>query len=495
MAEYIRNNPTADVLMTSMRSMGYTFEAAVADILDNSISAGATRIDLKFPIDPESCYVAVCDNGIGMSSDELFDAMKYGSQIKKKGRSEDDLGRFGLGLKAASLSQCRKLTVISKNKGKRSAFSWELDKVEKSCEWDILQYEENEIDGLLFSDYLNDISQGTVVLWEQFDFLKKNTGSVYSELSKYQEIVANYLSLIFHRFLNKEGDENVSIWINNYKLVGIDPFLEKHKKTNVRRTIVLPITDSQGIERKITVQPYILPFQKDMSEADKKLVGGIEDYRTKQGFYIYRNERLIIWGTWFGRARGELTKHARIKVDIPNTLDDIWGIDIKKQAATIPLIIKNQLTKAVDEAMDIAVKAQTYRGRVEKVDEKVEYIWNRVKVRDDSFVYKINREAEIFNLIKEKVDDEIWNRIEMIIDEIEQAVPYQQIYVDKSQNKIEAEQDDERISDIESKAQILVNMAMSLGNSNREVVIDKIFAAEPFVQYPKLKDKMLKVGE
>lgn len=116
MPVFKENEPTADVLMISMRSMGYTFEAAIADIIDNSISAEASKIIIKFPVDPADCYIAICDNGAGMDSIELFDAMKYGSNIKGYVRDEKDLGRFGLGLKAASLSQCRKLTVISKKR-------------------------------------------------------------------------------------------------------------------------------------------------------------------------------------------------------------------------------------------------------------------------------------------------------------------------------------------------------------------------------------------
>ena len=181
-------------------------------------------------------------------------------------------------------------------------------------------------------------------------------------------------------------------------------------------------------------------------------------------------------------------------MDIPNSLDDIWGIDIKKQAATIPLIIRNQLTKAVDEAMDIAVKAQTYRGRVEKIDENVDYIWDRVKGRGDSFTYKINRESEIFSIIKNKVDDETWSRIDMILEEIEQAVPYQQIYIDKSQNKIESDTDEERLQDIESKARMLMNMSIALGNCEGNAVLDRIFSAEPFVHYPAILKKLQEEG-
>lgn len=110
------NQPTADALMTAMRSMGYSFESAIADIIDNSIAAKATKIEIKFPTNPLEEYIAICDNGVGMTSNELFNAMKYGSSYCGDERNETDLGRFGLGLKSASLSQCRKLTVISKKK-------------------------------------------------------------------------------------------------------------------------------------------------------------------------------------------------------------------------------------------------------------------------------------------------------------------------------------------------------------------------------------------
>ena len=135
MAQYAENKPTADVLMSSMRSMGYTFEAAIADIVDNSISAAASEIQIRFPVDPINLFVAVCDNGSGMNRDELFDAMKYGSSLKRGKRQESDLGRFGLGLKSASLSQCRKLTVVSKKAGILSAFTWDLDVVEEKKDW------------------------------------------------------------------------------------------------------------------------------------------------------------------------------------------------------------------------------------------------------------------------------------------------------------------------------------------------------------------------
>ena len=485
------NKPTADILMTSMRAMGYSFESAIADIIDNSISASAHNIFLKFPIDPMDCYIAICDDGYGMTKEELFDAMKYGSEQKREQRSADDLGRFGLGLKAASLSQCRKLTVASKKNGIISAYIWDLDVIIEKKDWYMIECSEYNISGIRQISWLDNIDSGTIVVWENFDLIEKSSGNVYSELNKYQELTADYLSLIFHRFLNKTGQNKISIKVNNYELKGLDPFLENHFKTNVRKRVEIPVEDSDGIERIVTVQPYVLPFQKDLTNEDKKASGGIENYRSKQGFYVYRNERLIVWGTWFGRHRDELTKYARIRVDIPNTLDDIWGIDIKKQNAKIPASIKNRLTRAVDEAMDIAVKAQKFRGRVDKNDDKIDYIWLPIKTREEQHSYLINRDAKIFDLIRDKVDDDTWARIDMVLEEIENSLPYQQIYIDKSQNKIDDTVDDERIAEIEAKARMLITMALGMSDNSKEGIITNLFNSEPFNNYPQLKEKLM----
>lgn len=491
MPSYVENQPTADVLMTSMRSMGYTFESAVADIIDNSIAASATKIELKYPVSPSELFVAICDNGTGMTRDELFNAMRYGSRHHDDKRSDKDLGRFGLGLKSASLSQCRRLTVISKKNQELSAFVWSLDDVEEKKGWLMTEYSSEEIESIRFSEYLEGKDSGTVVLWEDFDLMEKSSGKVYAELSSLQGSTADYIALIFHRFLSKDRN-GLEIYSNNYKIEPLDPFLEKHPKTDIRRRISLPVQDNDGVERMVYVQPYVLPFQKDLTSEDKKLSGGIENYRTKQGFYIYRNERLIIWGRWFGRTRDELTKYARVKVDIPNTLDDIWGIDIKKQSAKIPGVIKSQLTKAVDEAMDISIRKQKHKGRRAKPDENIDYIWDRIEERNNTFSYKINRNSRIFDLIKGQVSDEMWAQIDMVLEEIEESVPFQQIYIDKSQDKVEDTVSDERLAEIKSKAQMLVKMAVSMGDTDTETAIQGLMKSEPFNRYPELEETLRK---
>ena len=488
-----KNEPAAYELSNSMRCMGYSLESAIADIVDNSITAKATKIDIKFPVSPDEVCIAICDNGNGMTQEELFDAMKYGSTLKGKSRSDDDLGRFGMGLKSASHSQCRRLSVVSKKNGTTSAYVWDLDIIDEEQDWMIVDCSEDEIAEIPFVDYLDDKKTGTVVVWQDFDFIRKEAGEEYGELVRQQNDVADYLSLIFHRYLSKEKKDRLSIRVNDFQLEPLDPFLETHPKTSVKKSISIPVKDSSGIERKISIQPYILPFQKDLSKEDEKKSGGIENYRTKQGFYIYRNERLIIWGTWFNRHRDELTKYARIKVDIPNTLDDVWGIDIKKQNAKIPASIRQRLTRAVDEAMDASIKKQQYRGRIAKVNENLEYIWNRTENRGQ-YTYSINRESNIFRLLESHLDEEAKSFLDIVLAEIEKNVPFHQIYLDKSKNVIDETDNDERIAEIINNARMMLPVIMKLNASlSKEQAVENIFKSEPFCKHPELKQKILEM--
>ena len=486
-----KNEPAAHELSNSMRCMGYSLESAIADIVDNSITAKATEIEIKFPVSPDDVCIAICDNGNGMTKEELFDAMKYGSTLKGKKRSEDDLGRFGMGLKSASHSQCRRLSVASKKNGKISAYVWDLDVIDEEEDWMIIDCSEEEIAEIPFVDYLDDKKTGTIVVWQDFDFIRKEAGEEYSELVRQQNDVADYLSLIFHRFLSKDKKDRLSIRINNFQLEPLDPFLENHPKTSIKKSLSIPVKDSNGIERMISIQPYILPFQKDLTKEDEKKSGGVENYRIKQGFYIYRNERLIIWGTWFNRHRDELTKYARIKVDIPNTLDDVWGIDIKKQNAKIPACIRQRLTRAVDDAMDASTKKQNYRGRIAKIKDDLDYIWDRIDNRGH-YTYSINRESKIFKLVSEKINDDARAYFDLFLEEIEHNIPYHQIYLDKSRNIVDENDDEERIADVLNKARLFFSMVRDLNPSlSKEEIVENMFKSEPFCKYMNLKQKVL----
>lgn len=423
MAKKVLNNPSPNVLMNSMRSIGYSFKTAVADIIDNSISAHATEVRIFTPIN-DDLYVAFFDNGDGMNRDELINAMKYGSSKDQYG--ETDLGRFGLGLKSASLSQCKKLTVVSKKNNTLLGFCWDLDVVMVSKTWDCLELEKNEIDLLPKIDILRDANQGTLVVWQDFDIIyKKSNGHVRESLSEEVEEAEKHLSLVFHRFINRPFNQ-LKIYINEDRIVGFDPFLEDHPKTDSQKPSIIKYEDAN-----ITIQQFILPHMSDLSNGDIDKLGGEDMLRNGQGFYIYRNDRLIIYGTWFRLAssnlNSELFKYGRIKVDIPNVLDDMWDIDIKKQSASIPKQILSSLKKAV---INVRVRSRDKSAKrakltLEKNDNK---IWNKNLNRDEKEVFYINCDSQFVKNFIDGFEDNDKTKIIRFLEALSCSIPYDDIY-------------------------------------------------------------------
>lgn len=495
MSKDLENIPKADMLMGSMRSMGYTFESAIADVIDNSISANCSVVKVLFPTNPlqKSC-VGILDNGEGMDDKALFEAMRYGSAANEDTRSENDLGRFGLGMKSASLSQCKVLTVVSLKDTHLSAYTWDYNYIRDKKEWVVKKHNQDEIESFPYIDQLLEFSKGTLALWKDFDVLSKSSdGQVYETLNNLKDVVGDYIALIYHRYLSLPTKNKLTMFVNNQKIKAQDPFLESNPKTTTKKERTIAINDTFGIERQIKIKPFILPFVTDLSEKDKKLIGGIENLRSKQGFYIYRNNRLIIWGTWFGmKPRAELTKNARIRVDIPNTLDDIWSIDIKKQSATIPKRIQNQLKNTVTDALEISVRKQTHRGRKNKVDDKIDYIWDRMEGRNQNYYYQINRESKLYQFVKEKISEEDFGYFEMFIGEIEKNIPIQQMYIDKSNEAIEVEEADNRFDDVYQLGVTLIENIRKVSDKNVREIVEDVMKSEPFCNYSDIKEKLLK---
>lgn len=317
--------PYAPTLIESTRAIGYSLEAAVADIIDNSIAAGAKNTDIFFfPVD--SAYVAILDNGKGMNTEELNIAMQYGSKNPIDIRDEKDLGRFGLGLKTASLSQCRCLTVVTKQGDIIEGRRWDIDYVTETGSWSLLVLDDDELNAVPNIDDLKEYSTGTLVVWQKLDRLKSGEINFELALGRKIDAVREHLSLVFHRYLSGEkGLTKLKISINGEKVIAADPFLEsKSVQAMDDETLVI-----HG--EKIVVRAYILPHISKMTADEVKTLGGKEGLRRQQGFYVYRNKRLLVWGTWFRMMRqGDLSKLARIRVDIPNTLDGLWTLDIKK---------------------------------------------------------------------------------------------------------------------------------------------------------------------
>lgn len=488
MANKIENPPSAFVLMDSMRSIGYTFNSAVADIVDNAISAGASRLDIFVSSNPDDIYLGFVDNGKGMTNAELRLAMKYGSKGKDEERSEKDLGRFGLGLKSASLSQCKKLTVISKIGDQVFGDVWDMTIVEEENSWSLLELEQDEIEKLPCINELKKLNQGTLVLWQDFDVLRTVTeGYEYEGLKDSMDEATDYLGLVFHRFI---ASKEISIFVNEREIECIDPFLESNKKTEVGKEFDITITDQKFIERHITVTPFLLPYLKDLSNEDKKKLGGIANISTKQGFYVYRNRRLIIHGTWFRMShKNELAKYARIRVDIPTSLDYVWKIDVKKQTAELPPIIKKQLQSCVDK-INYSSKKKNEHRHILKAEDKTT-IWQKNVTRDDKAVYKINRDAPYIREIMNSFDSEELAKVNALINAVEKSIPYHDMYTDEANDNIDTSLSLEDKKQLTAETMFIAKQIAKIRCVSISEAVGIVLLMDPFKQYEWLKEAVM----
>lgn len=421
--------PFAPSLIESMRSLGYSFESAIADIIDNSVSANAKRIDINLSMEDEP-YIIIFDDGCGMTSKEIEEAMRYGSKNPLDKRNENDLGRFGLGLKSASLSQCRKLVVISKKNNKISGYSWDLDYVIENESWTIIGYSEDELRRFPEIELFDNVKSGTYVLLQKFDRIEESTDDLNKTLIESMNLAIDHIALVFHRFLEKK----LSIYMNNEIIEPRDPFLLNNKATQIKRTQNVNIN---GV--KITVKPYILPHLSKLRKEDIGKIGSKESLRNEQGFYIYRNKRLIIWGTWFRLGRkDELSKLARVLVDIPSDLDYMWNIDVKKSSANLPDIIKKSLYNCVIDSVKNSEAVHAYRGR-KVTNQSIDYIWERIEKRESCYEYKINRELPQIKLLESSLDRNQLKHFELLLKQLEDEFPVNALYIDVSKGKINDE--------------------------------------------------------
>ncbi len=286
--------PYAPVLMESTRSIGYSMEAAIADIIDNSISAKAKNIQIYYDVFPKP-YVAICDDGVGMDDHELTRGMRYGSTSPTEERGKNDLGRYGLGMKTASLSQCRCLTVISKKDDQILGRRWDLDYIIDTKEWSLIVLNDDEINKSEYIDILKEQKSGTLVIWTNLDRVVEGSVTIDKALEGRMLETTRHLELVFHRYLSGDGVDRIKITMNGLPLKPFDPFFgEKSFQEMDDEQIEIP-----GREGKVIVRPYILPHPSNMTKEELDKYGGKEGFRNLQGFYIYRNKRLLTWGTWF----------------------------------------------------------------------------------------------------------------------------------------------------------------------------------------------------
>ncbi len=412
--------PDARNLMESTRSIGYSLPAAVADLVDNSIAARATTVELSTPVPPSHEYFVIFDDGFGMDSQELLDAMRYGSKFVGEARRSEDLGRFGLGLKVASLSQCRCLTVVSKKRGCRPVGAcWDLDHIANAdCPWALQILNLRDISQLPWFERLNAQESGTLVVWGKLDILLQGIKRKGQSAQLHAKVVElkKHLSLVFHRYLDGDVPHPIKIIFNGDELKAADPFL-RNKSQRPFAVDVYRLAGSQ-----VEIEPFVLPHPKFLSASEKQMAG---DLQKDQGFYVYRNKRLVIWGTWFGLSRKQnLSKLARVRVDIPASaeLDRLWALDVKKSSAFIPEELKGELKRVVENLGNRSGQVWTRRARVEQSGDA---LWLRKKTADNVICYSINENNSLVQELMKRLPE-----LKHLLRLISSRMPLDSIYAD-----------------------------------------------------------------
>lgn len=363
--------PSARRLMASLRDIGYDPPAAVADLVDNSIDADARNIDVTLMAEGSDSWVRVADDGSGMSERRLEEAMRYGSS---RAYDDEDLGAFGLGMKTASLSQCRRLTVATRRspQGRIEIRRWDLDHVARCDEWELQRLTPRKVGDRLLAPLQG--TSGTVILWERLDrvleYARPDGRAAMSRFSGLTEEIREHLEMVFHRFLSGElrrGRARIAITVNGEWLEPWDPFARAEKASHELSRQWLSLRH-EGRLHRVGVRPFVLPNQIQFSSPEAHAAAaGPKRWNRQQGLYIYRRDRLIQSGGWNRlRTTDEHSKLARIAVNIPPDADSAFHINVSKMSVTLPTELRPALRTL---SSGVVARAQdAYRQRMELVE-------------------------------------------------------------------------------------------------------------------------------
>lgn len=332
--------------------------------------------------------------------------------------------------------------------------------------------DESEVKDFPNWDKLNSYLNGTLVVWQDLDKFGIGENDIAAAFTRKMNLIRDHLSLVFHRYLSGEpGLKKTDIRMNDLSIVPQDPFLIK-KSTQLmdEETIVV-----RG--EKVKVKPYILPHTSKLTKKELVALGGKEGLRKQQGFYVYRNKRLLIWGTWFRLMRqGDLSKLARVQVDIPNSLDDLWTLDIKKSTATPPEEVRKNLSVVIEKISEGSKRTWTYRGKKE-VSDQVVHVWNRLTTRDGSIVYEVNPDHPMIDALVEEYPG-IRPKIELLLKQIAMSLPLNSLYIDLTNDEKLSNESETKSSEIISVLKQLV--APYSAGDIRTAMINTLIQTEPF---------------
>jgi hypothetical protein len=431
-AEDVPPNPAA--LIESMRAFGYSLPTALADLIDNSLSAGARRISIVFEWADGAPLIAVIDDGRGMDERRLIEAMRLGSRSPVEQRAADDLGRFGLGLKSAAWSQARRLTVVTRADGAgRSARCWDLDHVTSTGRWSLLATGTKP--AMDVADHHLGDDCGTAVILENLDRLVGIAADEEAERRFLAHVrrTHEHLAMVFHRFLTARG--RISLAINGAAVEPWDPFMEDVSATQPLSTESLPL----GAGR-VEVAPFVLPHVSKLTAEQHRAGAGPAGWNQQQGFYIYRARRLLVAGGWLGLRRMQREEHyklARVRVDLDNSMDEAWQIDVRKATARIPPALEADLRRIASVTRQRAADAYRFRGkamaRAGKRTSSLSFVWQTTKGRNGATAFRVNRDHPVLRELSGG-DTEVARAVERALRLVEENLPLETIVMDSREH-------------------------------------------------------------
>jgi len=437
MSEHFRSAPPrASAMLEALRGLGYSTAAALADIVDNSVSAQSGEVRISFVWDGVHSFISVLDDGRGMSDPQLEAAMTLGDKSPLDQRDASDLGRFGMGLKTASFSQCRRLTVASvMNGATRSCLRWDLDAIAARPDegWLLFEGPAKGSEGKLAP--LSTRSSGTLVIWEVLDRIVTADYTV-EHFGDLIDVVERRLAMVFHRLL--QGPKaKLRLFINDRAVMPWDPFMSGHPSKPWNSPIERRATPFGMVE----VECHVLPHKDRLSATEHDEAAGPEGWTAQQGFYVYRNERLLLAGGWLGLGQGrawnreEAQRLARIRLDISNTADADWKIDIRKSTARIPVSMRPWLTRLAEDTRDRARKVFAYRGSPAPGigGAPVEHAW-RVEHTSAGVRYRVDESHPAVSSVLEAAGPSL-PLVRAMLRVVEETVPVQRIWLDTSENR------------------------------------------------------------
>lgn len=332
----LTNDPDASRLIFGLRDTGYNVKTAAADIIDNSIAAKASKINIEIVLrDDGRKLVYFGDNGGGMDAKGIRAAMRYGAPARE---NPESLGKFGLGLKTASSSVCLKFTVISRKSADQplEKLAWDLEHVSQAEKWEMLRDPITSDEHEMFDELCD--SSGTLVIWEKCDRIltkdyEPGSSKEKAAINRLADTLSKHLSLVFHRFLDKadKRERNVEILINQTPVMPWNPFYpERSDQILAEQRQILEVELPDSSVEIARIKAWILPHRSDMTKEEERAYARISN--RAQGFYVYREGRLIQDGGWmevFGVPEPHYSL-LRIEFDFNHKLDDAFRIDVKK---------------------------------------------------------------------------------------------------------------------------------------------------------------------